>query len=76
MQNNSGQALSDIDLAASIAAALHVQLQAPGITVDVSHAAVTLEGEAETEAQRHAAESIARRFCKNVTNSVDVKRRV
>lgn len=67
-------ALDDIDLAAAIAAALAHKLRASGITIDVSHGAVTLEGEADTEKQRNAAEMLARRFCSDVTNAVRVKR--
>lgn len=73
MHDEPQRALDDIDLGASIAAAL-AKLRAPGITVDVSHGAVTLEGEADTEKQRNAAELIARRFCSGVSNAVRVKR--
>lgn len=65
--------LDDIDLAAAIAAALHVQARAAGITVNVSHGAVTLEGEAESEQQRTRAEDIARQFCAEVTSAVRVR---
>ncbi|HET6895792.1 MAG TPA: BON domain-containing protein [Candidatus Baltobacteraceae bacterium] len=72
--DDGAQALDDIDLAASIAAELHRVLSAHGITVEVSHGAVTLDGEADTEQQRAAAYAAARRFCTDVTNSVRLKR--
>lgn len=72
--DHSRRTLDDIDLAAAIAAELQRKLRAQGITVDVSHGAVTLEGEAETGPQRNAAEIIARRFCPDVTNAVRVRR--
>lgn len=62
--------LRDIDLAASIAAALHSDLGATGITVCVSYGSVTLEGLAETEEQRTVAEAIAGRLCARVTSAV------
>lgn len=70
------QPLEDIDLAAMIAVALHIKLRAAGVTVAVSHGAVTLEGEAESEQQRSGAEDIARRFCDDVTNAVRVRKRL
>lgn len=65
--------VDDIDLAATIAAALQTTLRAAGIMVAVSHGVVTLEGEAETERQRALAEKIARRFCSDLTNAVRVR---
>ncbi|HEY9179140.1 MAG TPA: BON domain-containing protein [Candidatus Baltobacteraceae bacterium] len=64
--------VDDIDLAAAIAAALQDSLRC-GITVHVSHGKVTLEGEADTDQQRARAESIAYRFCSNVTSAVRLK---
>lgn len=74
MHDDRGRALDDIDLAASIAAALHGRLRASGITVDVSHGRVTLEGEGRSCEQRDAAESIARQFSANVVNAVQIER--
>lgn len=74
MHSDNGRTLEDIDLAASIAAALHIDLGAPEITIDASHGAVRLEGHAESEQQRRSAEAIARRFSPNITNAVIVKR--
>lgn len=74
MQSEPQRVMDDIDLAAAIAAALQLKLHAAGITVDVSHGAVTLEGEADSEQQRNAAELVARRCCPNITNAVRVKR--
>jgi osmotically-inducible protein OsmY len=67
--------LADIDLAAAISASLHLQLDgtAPDITVTVNGGAVTLEGHVATEAQRDAAERIARRFdIQGLTNVITV----
>lgn len=75
MRGEPQSAVDDIELAAAIAVALQCTLHANGITVEVSHRVVTLEGEADTEQQRKAAEMLARRFCEDVRSLVRTKRR-
>ncbi len=67
--------MDDIALAAAIAAALQTTLHLSGVTVNVSHRAVTLEGETDSEQERSAAEAVARRLCSNVTNTIRLNRR-
>jgi osmotically-inducible protein OsmY len=55
--------IEDIDLAAAISARLQIDPRVPSeVIVGVSNLVVTLEGEAETQEQREAAEALVRQF--------------
>lgn len=63
MNEESAHAIDDIDLAAAIAVALQFDSRVPmQITVEVSKAFVTLQGEVENRQQREAAELLVRTF--------------
>ena len=63
MDEDPEHVIDDIELAAVIAAAMQSEGHVPAsVTLDVSDAVVTLEGEVETEEQRDAAEFLVRDF--------------
>lgn len=63
MTHHNGSSLSDIDLAAALAARYHAASTAwRHVIVNVSNGIVTLEGEVENAGMRLAAEDLARRF--------------
>ena len=75
MNDHPADYLLDIDLAATIAAALHLQLNggADGVTLSVTDGVVTLEGTMPDKAGRERAEQIVRTFSvAGVVNAIAV----